>query len=156
MARVSWLLFILWSLVSLHASAVRALIAVNDQTFIDTCVEQHNKFRSEVIPPASDMFAMTWDEGLAKSAIAWTKTCIFKHNPQLQKKGGVHPIFFPIGESVFISTGSFNANHAIKRWYQEVVNYDYSTNTCKSKKVCGHYTQEPSRSVYTDSHPNKL
>ncbi|XP_078077224.1 glioma pathogenesis-related protein 1 [Mustelus asterias] len=131
----------MWLSLALYPQAARALVAISDPTFINDCVTMHNKIRSEVHPPANNMFAMTWDEALAKSARAWSRSCIFKHNPNLQKKGIVHPNFYPIGENIYISTGSFNAKNAIKRWNQEVVNYEYSTNTCKPNRVCGHYTQ---------------
>ncbi|XP_041071607.1 glioma pathogenesis-related protein 1-like [Carcharodon carcharias] len=139
--QVPWFLPALWLPLSLYAPAVRAFIDITDPTFIQDCVNQHNKFRSEVSPPATNMFAMTWDEALAKSAKAWSRTCMFKHNPSLKKKGTVHPTFFPIGENIYISTGRFNVKTAIKRWNDEVFDYDYNTNTCKPKKPCGHYTQ---------------
>ncbi|XP_048405012.1 GLIPR1-like protein 1 [Stegostoma tigrinum] len=124
-----------------YESAFGALVAITDPTFIQDCVDQHNKFRREVAPPAKNMFAMTWDEALAKSARAWSRKCLFKHNPYLQKKGTVHPTFFPVGENIYISTGHFNAKSAIQRWYGEVADYDYSTNSCRPKRQCGHYTQ---------------
>ncbi|XP_067906146.1 GLIPR1-like protein 1 [Heterodontus francisci] len=140
-AAIPWLFLALWQMLSLCVPSATTFIAINDPQFIQNCVEQHNQFRTAVIPPAREMFAMTWDEALAKSARAWSRTCLFKHNPSLQKKGAVHPTFFPVGENIFISTGSFNPMQAIKRWNDEVIDYDYSTNLCKSKKVCGHYTQ---------------
>ncbi|XP_060695242.1 GLIPR1-like protein 1 [Hemiscyllium ocellatum] len=139
--KVPWILAAFWLHLLPYQPAFGTLVSITDPTFIQDCVDQHNKFRGEVAPPAKEMFAMTWDEALAKSAKAWSKTCLFKHNPNLQKKGAVHPTFFPVGENIFISTGSFNAKNAIKRWYAEVADYDYSTNSCKPKKACGHYTQ---------------
>ncbi|XP_078424684.1 GLIPR1-like protein 1 [Cetorhinus maximus] len=140
-AQVPWCLPALWLPLSLYAPAVRAFIDINDPTFIQDCVTEHNKFRSRVSPPATNMFAMTWDEALAKSARAWSKVCIFKHNPSLKKKGTVHPTFFPVGENIYISSGRFSAKAAIKRWHDEVFDFNYNTNTCKSRRVCGHYTQ---------------
>ncbi|XP_067856098.1 glioma pathogenesis-related protein 1 [Heptranchias perlo] len=128
-------------LVSLYTPAFATVPLITNPSFINECVKVHNKFRAEVRPTASGMLTMTWDEGLAKTARAWSRTCQFKHNPNLSKKGIAHPSFNPVGENIFASTGSFNAKHAIKRWYDEVVDYDYSTTSCKPNKVCGHYTQ---------------
>lgn len=83
----------------------------------------------------------TWDEALAKSAKAWSKKCTFKHNSHLNKNGVVHPTFYPVGENLYATTGSFNTKEAIKAWNSEVTNYDFDTNTCKKYSVCGHYTQ---------------
>uniref|UniRef100_UPI00398ECD6C GLIPR1-like protein 1 n=1 Tax=Pristiophorus japonicus TaxID=55135 RepID=UPI00398ECD6C len=140
-AATLWLGLILWMPLFWHAPGVRALPSITDPAFIQSCLDQHNAARSEVDPPATNMMGMTWDEALAKSARAWGKNCIFKHNPSLQQKGAVHPTFFPIGENIFISSGGFSAKQAIKRWIAEMSYYDYSTNKCKPQQMCGHYTQ---------------
>uniref|UniRef100_A0A8C0UKK4 SCP domain-containing protein n=1 Tax=Cyanistes caeruleus TaxID=156563 RepID=A0A8C0UKK4_CYACU len=58
-----------------------------DAKFIEDCVRTHNTFRSKVNPPASNMFRMSWDAALAKSAKAWAKKCKFNHNTHLDMPG---------------------------------------------------------------------
>ncbi len=46
------------------------------------------------------------------------------------------------GENLFWGSGSsWTPAYATKSWYDEKVYYTYSTNTCATGKVCGHYTQ---------------
>ncbi|XP_078272708.1 GLIPR1-like protein 1 [Rhinoraja longicauda] len=122
--------------------------SITDPAFIKECLAEHNSYRSDVNPKATKMFKMTWDEALAKSAKAWTRKCTFKHNPNLNKNGAVHPTFYPVGENLYASTGSFNTKAAIKAWHSEVTNYEFDTNTCKKYAVCGHYTQVVWESTY--------
>ncbi|KAM5287888.1 glioma pathogenesis-related protein 1 [Ctenodactylus gundi] len=112
---------------------------IENEDFIKDCVRIHNKLRSEVNPPASDMLYMTWDPALAKIAKAWAKYCKFDHNPQL-KSERLHPNFTSLGENIW--TGSlrlFSVPSAITNWYNEVEHYDFRNRRCT--KVCGHYTQ---------------
>ncbi|XP_051885746.1 GLIPR1-like protein 1 isoform X4 [Pristis pectinata] len=139
MAAVPRLLLALCAPLSVWAG--ERLHSVSDPTFIRDCVDEHNKYRSQVDPTASKMFKMTWDEALAKSAKAWGKKCRFKHNPNLKKNGAVHPTFFPVGENLYASTGRFEAKQAIKAWNDEVKDYNFQTNSCKKSAMCGHYTQ---------------
>ncbi|NWV59772.1 GLIP1 protein, partial [Malurus elegans] len=111
-----------------------------DPQFIEECVETHNRFRSGVDPPASNMLYMTWDPDLAKTAKAWAKKCLFKHNIYLQQRGKTHPRFAFAGENLWTgSIAAFTVKGAITSWYNEVQFYTYNTNECS--KVCGHYTQ---------------
>ncbi|KAJ6791409.1 pathogenesis-related protein PRB1-3-like [Iris pallida] len=48
----------------------------------------------------------------------------------------------PYGENLFKGYGKpYSAAYAVKQWVAEKQYYDYSSNTCASGKVCGHYTQ---------------
>ncbi|KAK2893097.1 hypothetical protein Q8A67_013085 [Cirrhinus molitorella] len=121
---------------------------INDQAFIGKCMSEHNKHRASVRPTAANMRYMTWDEGLAVTAQAWARLCIFKHNIHLQEAGRMHPIFTSVGENIWVGTpiSSFKPESAVKSWVDEVKDYDYNTNRCT--KVCGHYTQV----VWADSY----
>nr|XP_006826071.1 PREDICTED: uncharacterized protein LOC102806400 [Saccoglossus kowalevskii] len=44
-------------------------------------VETHNMLRREVIPEASNMRKMVWDDDLAQLAQDWSEECIFAHTP---------------------------------------------------------------------------
>ncbi|KAK2515207.1 Glipr1 [Columba guinea] len=113
---------------------------VGDPKFIEECVQAHNRFRSGVNPPASNMLYMSWDPDLAKTAKAWAKKCLFKHNTHLREPGQAHPKFTPVGENLWTGTLSvFTVQGAISTWYKEVSAYDYATEKCRG--VCGHYTQ---------------
>ncbi|NWI13200.1 GLIP1 protein, partial [Crypturellus soui] len=113
---------------------------IGDPAFIDECVSTHNRFRSKVIPAASNMLYMSWDPDLAKTAKAWAKKCIFKHNIYLKEPGKAHPKFTPVGENLWTgSFQSFAAKGAITSWYNEVDDYTYETNSCRG--MCGHYRQ---------------
>ncbi|NWR50468.1 GLIP1 protein, partial [Regulus satrapa] len=111
-----------------------------DPEFINECVQTHNTLRSGVDPPASNMLYMSWDPDLAKSAKAWAKKCVFKHNIYLKEPGRVHPRFKHAGENIWTGTVTvFSVKAALSSWYSEVNFYNYDTNGCT--KVCGHYTQ---------------
>ncbi|NXP29563.1 GLIP1 protein, partial [Scytalopus superciliaris] len=113
---------------------------IRDPEFIRECVQTHNKFRSEVDPPASNMRYMSWDPDLAKTAKGWAKKCLFKHNTHLKEPGKAHPRFTSVGENLWTgSLSAFTVKRAITSWYSEVKHYTYDTDTCS--KTCGHYTQ---------------
>ncbi|XP_072212472.1 glioma pathogenesis-related protein 1-like [Excalfactoria chinensis] len=113
---------------------------IEDAKFIEDCVRIHNDFRSKVNPPASNMLRMSWDPALAKSAKAWAKKCMFKHNIYLKIPQKMHPTFTPIGENIWTGTATiFSVRLALTDWFNEVRNYDFNTRHCTDK--CGHYTQ---------------
>ncbi|NXG15349.1 GLIP1 protein, partial [Grallaria varia] len=113
---------------------------IRDPKFIEECVQTHNRFRSEVNPPASNMLYMTWDPDLAKTAKGWARKCQSRHNTHLREPGRAHPKFTPVGENLWTgSLPAFSAKRAITSWYSEVAYYTYDTNSCSN--ICGHYTQ---------------
>ncbi|XP_023666758.2 glioma pathogenesis-related protein 1-like [Paramormyrops kingsleyae] len=117
------------------------LTDITNETFIDMCVSAHNKHRSRVTPPASDMMYMTWDETLAKVAQDWASRCIFDHNPLLQMPYKLHPSFKAVGENIWRGwpVSIFSVEPAVQLWVDEVQHYTYMTKKCTG--VCGHYTQ---------------
>ncbi|NWY56573.1 GLIP1 protein, partial [Chionis minor] len=133
-------LFLLDLFACCHAYPQHPLPDIEDAKFIDNCVRAHNKFRSKVNPPASNMFRMSWDSALAKTAKAWAKKCKFKHNIYLKIRGKVHPTFTPVGENIWTGTATiFSVDTAVSDWFNEFRSYDFNTNSCTDK--CGHYTQ---------------
>ncbi|XP_032363999.1 GLIPR1-like protein 1 [Etheostoma spectabile] len=121
---------------------------ITDGNFVDECVREHNGARSSVGPPAGDMLYMTWDEGLAITARAWARRCVFEHNIYLRDVRRVHPTFSSVGENIWTGhpPSSFNVRKAVKRWVGEKQHYDYNSNGCT--KLCGHYTQVVWASTY--------
>lgn len=126
-----------------------------------TIIRAHNRARSITKPSASDMLRMTWDNALAKTAVDYTRKCIYEHNAvcivdmkllstiyhdcYLYSQDRTNSRFGYIGENIFISTGiAFNAkllDYAVKAWDQEKTVYNYNADSCRKGKMCGHYTQ---------------
>ncbi|XP_076967585.1 glioma pathogenesis-related protein 1 [Tamandua tetradactyla] len=126
------------SLVSSYTSDT--LPDIENEDFINDCVRNHNKYRSEVNPTASDMLYMTWDPALAQIAKTWAQNCQFAHNTQLKPPYRLHPNFTSLGENIWTGSVSyFSVPSAIKDWHDEVHGYDFKTRRCQH--VCQHYTQ---------------
>nr|XP_046235027.1 glioma pathogenesis-related protein 1 [Scatophagus argus] len=133
---------LLWAWIILDSGLRSAsLPEITDEKFIDECVREHNRARSSVRPAASDMLHMTWDEGLAVTARAWARNCVFEHNTYLKEVRRVHPTFSSVGENIWTGypPAYFDVTRAIKKWVDEKEAYNYKDNTCTA--VCGHYTQ---------------
>ncbi|XP_072233669.1 GLIPR1-like protein 1 [Leuresthes tenuis] len=129
-----------WVVLDLGFCSV-SLPEITDKNFIDECVREHNRARSSVNPPASDMLYMTWDEALAITARAWARRCIFDHNIYLKDVRRVHPTYSSVGENIWTGypPSSFDTSNAIQSWVDEKQAYNYEGNRCRN--VCGHYTQ---------------
>lgn len=142
---------ILWAGIVLDSGVCSdSLPEITDGKFIDDCVGAHNRARSAVSPPASNMLYMTWDEGLAITARAWARYCLFEHNTFLKDVKRVHPNFSSVGENLWAGSppSHFNVMPAIKLWVDEKQHYDFSSKYCRPGKICGHYTQV----VWASSH----
>nr|BAA24011.1 HrTT-1 [Halocynthia roretzi] len=100
----------------------------------------HNARRAIAQPKAANMRRMTWDMELERLAVAYSRKCIYEHNPRTK-----HSRFEYVGENLFISTGyAFTPSlmkHAVEAWDDEKQYYDYETKKCQRGKMCGHYTQ---------------
>ena len=95
-------------------------------------VDRTNYYRSKVIPAASNLRRVSWDEELASVAQNYADRCIFQHNPHRK-----HSSFSElIGENlllVFPNDGGylFNsklldiADYAVKSWFDERADYTY-------------------------------
>ncbi|XWV26849.1 hypothetical protein QJ857_gp0201 [Tupanvirus soda lake] len=108
---------------------------VPSATQIQTFVNSHNYYRSTVNPPARYMPTMQWSSSLATSANAWATKCRWAHSGTAN-----------VGENLYATTlrttaSNFNPNNAVNSWGSEKQYYNYSTNTCATGRVCGHYTQ---------------
>ncbi|XP_034529533.1 GLIPR1-like protein 1 [Notolabrus celidotus] len=127
----------LWTWIIL-ISDVRSVMLpeITDGTFIDECVKEHNRARSSVNPPASNMMPMSWDEDLAITAREWATKCLFEHNPNRRR-----PNSNSVGENLWVGypPSFFNVLGSIKSWDDEKQYYDFDSQACT--KVCGHYTQ---------------
>ena len=78
-----------------------------------------------------------WNDELASIAQTYAAQCRFEHNDQRNSQS---PSYTFVGENIFVtSSQSADYTGAVRDWYNEVADYDYSTNGCS--RVCGHYTQ---------------
>jgi len=98
-------------------------------------VENQNRYRQNVSPPAQKMPALIWDDDLAESASQWAQQCQWGHSGTPN-----------VGENIYGTTSmapmhSFRPVEAIDSWGNEKQYYDYKTNSCQPGQVCGHYTQ---------------
>ena len=74
---------------------------------------------------------------LENLAIDWVKRCMFAHPDPKE-----FPQYRGIGQNLAITGGSHRSLTAMAaRWYGEVEDYHYDTNSCNEGKLCGHYTQ---------------
>ncbi|CAJ1055613.1 glioma pathogenesis-related protein 1 [Xyrichtys novacula] len=128
---------LLWAWIILNSGVCSVILPeITDRRFIAECVKGHNRARSAVSPPASNMEYMTWDEDLAIIAKGWAENCVFEHNPRRSESTATS-----VGENIWTGypPSSFETAGAIHSWDNEKEFYDYANNRCS--KVCGHYTQ---------------
>lgn len=98
----------------------------------EVILERHNYWRADVgVSPK-----MIWSEEMAELAADWARTlakknCGFFHRPKNS-----------YGENLFKGTsGYYGAKEVVDAWASEKQDYNYNRNTCKTGKMCGHYTQ---------------
>jgi len=109
--------------------------------FRQVFVDQHNSFRRNVNPPASNMKHMTWCNDLEKIAIKRAQNCTVNSNVfgNYQTK-----LFTMIGENTRFADGFQRAevalNTTVDDWVSEGQNYNYDTNYCSSSS-CSKYKQ---------------
>ncbi|XP_063339723.1 cysteine-rich secretory protein LCCL domain-containing 1 [Pelmatolapia mariae] len=116
----------------------RAITDSDAQLILDL----HNKLRSQVYPPASNMEYMVWDTELERTAEEWAETCLWEHGP-----AGLLP---QIGQNLGAHWGRYRppTSH-VQAWYDEVKDYSFPyPQECNpycpfkcSGPVCTHYTQ---------------
>ncbi len=103
---------------------------VASNTGIRQMVNAHNSWRQEI-----GVAPLSWSPKLASFAQDWANTLVarneFKHRANNN-----------YGENLAASQGkSFSPTSVVKYWGEEVRDYNYKTNSCKSGEMCGHYTQ---------------
>ncbi|CAA6657664.1 unnamed protein product [Spirodela intermedia] len=92
-------------------------------------LDVHNTARSAV-----GVGPIAWNATLAAYAQNYANQRIA--DCQLVHSGG------PYGENLFWGSGKeWTAREAVQLWVDEKQYYNYTTNTCATGKVCGHYTQ---------------
>lgn len=128
-------IFWLGCLVSCHTLAA--------EVDADAIVAAHNTWRAKV-----GVGALSYSHELAAAAQKWANE--LKQNNQCQMRHSKSDGSY--GENIFWasalqwSDGSrevmqVSAAKPVDSWGSESADYNYSANTCKPGKVCGHYTQ---------------
>ena len=118
--KLSFALICLIALAILHTNH-----ALTEQ---DEFLNTHNSARSQV-----GVANVVWNTTVATYAQNYANQR--KVDCNLVHSGG------PYGENLAEGSGTFTATTAVNLWVAEKTYYTYSTNTCASGHVCGHYTQ---------------
>ncbi|NXT68084.1 PI16 inhibitor, partial [Chaetops frenatus] len=92
-------------------------------------LDEHNKYRSQVSPPAKAMMKMTWDKELEVNAQHHAENCIWGQNGD------------PHRENLFAMASALDVKFAVEQWNGERKFYNLTTSTCVPGQMCGHYTQ---------------
>jgi len=89
--------------------------------------------------PSPALPALGWSTSSEAVAQAWANRCVFEHNSGRSADG------ISRGENIAASAPGGRANatpaYVVGLWAGEWPDYAYSTNSCASGQVCGHYTQ---------------
>ena len=83
-------------------------------------------------------YAQVWNDKLAMVAQNYAEECVFAHNAARVSQQST---FTSAGENLAATTSSTNYTRLVMLWYDEIQDYDFSSNTCTQGGVCGHYTQ---------------
>lgn len=108
---------------------------IPSSTQAQTFVNLHNCYRATVDPPAQSMPNIIWNSTLANSSNAWATLCRWAHSGT----PGVGENLYAV--TIRTNVSNFDPRYSVNAWGAEKSDYIYSTNTCTSGRVCGHYTQ---------------
>ncbi|NWV35338.1 PI16 inhibitor, partial [Grantiella picta] len=92
-------------------------------------LDEHNRYRSQVDPPARAMMKMTWDTDLEVNAQAFAEKCIWGRNGDRN------------GKNIIAVNSTLNVKLAIEKWNEERQFYNLTTSLCDRREMCSRYTQ---------------
>lgn len=92
-------------------------------------LDEHNKYRSQVSPPAKAMMKMTWDTDLEVDAQKQAEKCKWGQN------GG------PGRLNLFATASTLDVKLAIEEWNRERKFYNLTTSECVPVQSCDNYVQ---------------
>ncbi|KAH9512860.1 hypothetical protein Btru_036779 [Bulinus truncatus] len=107
-------------------------------------LDLHNAYRSMVIPEATNMKELIWDNDLEEFAKNHTHSCTGSHsNRQMVKKWRPEKEYWNtwslMGEVLYYHYSTwYSINEAMWMWWAEGKDYDISSLTCVPGRVCGH------------------
>ncbi|XP_027584634.1 peptidase inhibitor 16-like [Pipra filicauda] len=93
-------------------------------------LDEHNRYRSQVSPPARAMMKLTWDTELEADAQSHAEKCIWE-----DEESGGHK------ENLFAMAPALDLKHAVAEWNGERKFYNLLTSTCLPGQMCGNYKQ---------------
>ncbi|NWI54398.1 PI16 inhibitor, partial [Calyptomena viridis] len=94
-------------------------------------LDEHNKYRSQVSPPARAMMKMTWDKELEDLAQSYAEKCIWDHNKDRGQRG----------ENLFVMAPNLDLEFAVKDWNGEKKFYNLAKSLCVPGQTCDNYKQ---------------
>merc|ERR1712170_71011 len=102
-------------------------------------LDMHNYFRKQETN-AADMIQMEYRDDIAARAQELADQCVWEHGLTSMCDGE------GLGQNMYITSGwktypSLSVTSALTSWYNEKSDYTFSSTTCASGKMCGHYTQ---------------
>ena len=120
----------------------------SEPTDFQGTLASHNSVRAQL-----GLAPLRWSDKLARYAQQWgnhqatTQNCAMQHRPH--SSGPFKQVH---GENLFwaspkrwsdgkIERQELSIGEVVKAWVDEVVDYDYDSNSCRAGKQCGHYTQ---------------
>ncbi|NWS31693.1 PI16 inhibitor, partial [Polioptila caerulea] len=92
-------------------------------------LDEHNKYRSQVSPPARAMMKMTWDKDLEVVSEHHAKKCFWGQNGAQGRK------------NLFATASTLDVESAIEEWNREGKFYNFTTSTCVPGQMCDNYIQ---------------
>lgn len=118
------------------ASSSTSSASATEYSAVTGITSEHNRVRA--LENAS-LPNLSWDATVG----AYSKSKVeYLANNGCQLSHTAGPTNPGYGENLFWGSGSsWTVTDAVNSWYSEKSNYTYSTNSCTSGKVCGHYTQ---------------
>eukprot|EP00105_Crassostrea_gigas_P028320 XP_011449940.1 PREDICTED: uncharacterized protein LOC105344061 isoform X1 [Crassostrea gigas] len=110
-------------------------------------LDQHNRLRGGVNPPATDLVKLKWDERLAAVAQKWANQCEAGHD----KERNVPSIGMSIGQNV--AGGYRSWEQAVQMWWDEIDMWTYGVDPDSylgpgGWKKIGHFTQMAQNGTY--------
>lgn len=124
------------------SSSARSLV-LNQGLFLSA----HNEVRV-----ALGLTKLTWSEPLAEYAQVWANTLATRYACSMQHRSEVGRDDWQVGENLFWAGARrwtdgrrelepISPRRVVALWAEEVKDYDYANNQCRSGAQCGHYTQ---------------
>lgn len=103
---------------------------VSSQVGVKQMLDAHNSWRKRTgVPP------LTWSPQLATYAQEWAIRLLRENKFEHRKNS-------PYGENLAWAGGQqLSPERVVTMWGEEVSDYNYTANSCKPGKMCGHYTQ---------------
>merc|ERR1719204_699742 len=113
----------------------------------DAILRLHNDKRDGVSPSASNPLPhLKWDDGLARTAQAWSDRCDWTHGHVCEKETTMGPGGKPLGtkymgQNLAAGWPTRSWKSSIKSWDEEKKDYHFCANSATPNKMVGHYTQ---------------